>query len=248
MTFDVLGTMRAIRNDKELSSTEALLLMCAVLRTDNKTRKVRYSLEGLADDAKVNRKTATRVFQGEEVLKYFSKVVRNKRVVDLWFTDVSQWDTESHSESEGLSVQESERDIESHSVGHSVQREGHSVPPSTSSSTSIYQEASAIAPASTLQEDEHKEEAVTESVETSSLPSENPGSYLEKRLAEKRAQKERLAAFLAEENEMTQEQQDRSCFTKDELEHYWDCIKKKHETHLEAMASVERYRLVDAEW
>jgi DNA-binding MarR family transcriptional regulator len=107
--------------------------------------------------------------------------------------------------------------------------------------------AVADAPAPTLQEDESKEEAVTESVETSSLPSEEAG-IVQRMLAERAERKARLEAFLAEENEMTQEQQDRSCFTKDELEHYWDCIKKKHETHLEALASVERYRLVDAEW
>lgn len=117
--FDVLGTMRAIRDDESLSTAQAAILLCAVLRTDNSTMKVKYSLEGLAVDAKCNEKTVRRAMQDPEVLKYFSKVERNSRRVDLWFNQVD--------------------DIAGHCVqvaGLSVPVAGHSVRPSTSTSTS----------------------------------------------------------------------------------------------------------------
>lgn len=48
--------------------------------------------------------------------------------------------------------------------------------------------------------------------------------------------------------ELTPEQLDRQDFTRCELDYYWDRRKKNRETHVEAMASVDQYRLVDAEW
>jgi hypothetical protein len=238
MTFDVLGTMRAIRDDKELGSTEALLLLCAVLRTDNATTKVRFSIEGLADDAKVSRKTAGRVFQQAQVLKYFKKVVRSKRQVDFWFADVNS--------PVGLSVPQSEWDTVTHSVGHSVQRVGHEVTPSTLSSTSTTNSAVAIAPAPTLQEDESKEEVVTESVESSSLP-EKDGGIVERMLAERAAQKARLEAFLAEEDEVTPEQaymRTLTRFDRDEFRRYrnqglsLELAKEKVEQHRKELEEV----------
>jgi hypothetical protein len=85
MTLDVLGTMRAIRDDRELSTTQAHLLMCALLRADNTTCKVRYSIEKLAVDAKVSDKTARTAFKNDKVLKYLEKVDRATRQVNMWF-------------------------------------------------------------------------------------------------------------------------------------------------------------------
>lgn len=117
MTFDVLGTMRAIRNDEGLTSTQLALLMCAVLRTDNATGHVRYSIELLAQDANVSYRTAKTVFQDEEVLRYFKKVVRTRRTVDFWFP----------LSPEGATV--------ALSGGNPVHRGGNGCTPSTSSST-----------------------------------------------------------------------------------------------------------------
>ena len=116
--FDVLGTMRAIRNDKTLTATQAHLLMCAVLRTDNGTCHVRYSIEGLAEDGNVSYKTAKTAFQQSEVRKYFVKEVRSKRQVDLWFYPAPI---------ERVTVTPSE--------GNPVHRGGNGYPPSTCSST-----------------------------------------------------------------------------------------------------------------
>lgn len=59
----------------------------AVLRTDNATRKVRASLSVLARDAGLHRNTATAAFAetNTKVLRYFEKVVRRERRIDLWF-------------------------------------------------------------------------------------------------------------------------------------------------------------------
>lgn len=134
MTFDVLGAQRTIRDDKALSSTDAWILICAVLRTDNKTTKVRYSLEGLAVDAKVSRKTVVRAFQKPEVLKYFKTVERTSRRVDLWFYE-SMRDMVSLNTDEGLSVRNGNEGHGVHNEGHTVLNEGQEVTPSTCSST-----------------------------------------------------------------------------------------------------------------
>lgn len=132
--FNVLTTMRAIRDDANLTTTQAHLLMCAVLRTDNKTFKVRMSLEGLAKDAGVSVKTAERAFKEEAVLAYFSKVERNSRRVDLWFMpDIESTLPDTVSEPLPDTVS-----IAGHCVpvaGHSVPVAGHSVRPSTYTST-----------------------------------------------------------------------------------------------------------------
>lgn len=85
--FNVLATQRAIRDDKALSTTEKAFLFAATLRTDNKSCKVRMSLEGLAEDVASSRKSAGRVFdeKNEKVLRYFETVERSRRTVDLWF-------------------------------------------------------------------------------------------------------------------------------------------------------------------
>lgn len=85
MTFDVLGTLRAIRDDESLTTTQAHVLTCAVLRTDNGSCKVRMSIEGLAKDAKVSDKTARSVFKEANVLRYLAKVEGQTRSKNLWF-------------------------------------------------------------------------------------------------------------------------------------------------------------------
>lgn len=85
MTFDVLGTLRAIRDDDSLTTTQAHVLTCAVLRTDNGSCKVRMSIEGLAKDAKVSDKTARSVFKEANVLRYLANVEGNTRSKNMWF-------------------------------------------------------------------------------------------------------------------------------------------------------------------
>ncbi|MFI6243955.1 hypothetical protein ACIBEF_29225 [Micromonospora sp. NPDC050795] len=124
--FDVLGTMRAVRGDVELSATEKAMVVFAALRTNNGDGKVRASLEMIAEDAGLSRKTAHRAFGEDrpEVLKYFRQVERSRRRVDLWFKlqpdRVAERDRESHSQPEqaeprGTESPTRERDRESRS-------------------------------------------------------------------------------------------------------------------------------------
>ena len=85
--FDVLGTMRAIRKDKLLSASAKALLVFAALRANKHDGKVRASLEMLAEDAGLSRRTVERALAKDqhETLKYFSRVERSRRRVDLWF-------------------------------------------------------------------------------------------------------------------------------------------------------------------
>lgn len=85
--FKPLDMQRAIRDDDALRGSEKGLLWAAVLRTDNRTRKVRASLEMLAKDAGYHRNTAKATFRDDNVpvMRYFEKVERSKREVNLWF-------------------------------------------------------------------------------------------------------------------------------------------------------------------
>jgi hypothetical protein len=85
--FKPLDAQRAIRDDKALRGADKAFLWAAVLRTDNGTRKVRASLAMLAKDAGFHANTATNVFAetNEPVLRYFEKVDRQPRRIDLWF-------------------------------------------------------------------------------------------------------------------------------------------------------------------
>jgi hypothetical protein len=176
--FNVLATMRAIRGDKSLSTTQKAFLWDACLRTNNTTCKVRMSLEGLAEDCGASSKTAYRVFskENENVLKYFSRVERNSRTVDLWFFPLP--DTESVIDEDS----ESPNEVDGHSVqvdGLSVQDDGHRVPPSTSSSTSSSTNDAAVPAAKEAREEtEAKEDEESSNLslpvvtETPSLPLE----------------------------------------------------------------------------
>lgn len=86
--FNPLDTMRAIRDDHDLTTTHKGLLWAAVLRADNTGRdagRVRASLELLAKDAGLSSKSAERAFRDERVLAYFRRVERRTRQVGLWF-------------------------------------------------------------------------------------------------------------------------------------------------------------------
>jgi hypothetical protein len=87
MKFQPLSMQRLIRDDRSLTATEKGLLLCGVLRTDNPTRRVRASLQVLAKDAGVGYRTARRAFAPDNntVLRYFEKVERGKRHVNLTF-------------------------------------------------------------------------------------------------------------------------------------------------------------------
>lgn len=117
--FNPLRTMRAIRADKALSTTQKALLMCAVLRTDNATCHVRYAVYLLAEDASMTEKTAGKLLKTPEVERYFAKVERTKRTADFWF----------HPEPP-------ETVVSTVSDGNSGLRDGNQYRPSTSSSTS----------------------------------------------------------------------------------------------------------------
>lgn len=85
--FKPLDAQRAIRDDAALNVSGKALLWSAVLRTDNATRKVRASLTMLAKDAGVHRNTATATFAetNTPVVRYFEKIERRTRRIDLWF-------------------------------------------------------------------------------------------------------------------------------------------------------------------
>lgn len=89
--FDLMGTLRAVRNDKSLSTTQKGLLWCAALRADNDSDRgrtagrVRASLELIAKDAACSAKSAERAFKEPQVLAYFDQVDRHTRRVGLWF-------------------------------------------------------------------------------------------------------------------------------------------------------------------
>ncbi|MEV5765659.1 hypothetical protein AB0L34_13985 [Micromonospora sp. NPDC052213] len=85
--FDAFGTMRAVREDDKLTAPQKAVLVFAVLRTNNGDGKVRASLEMIASDAGLSRRTAERALAEDqaEALKYFDRVERSRRRVDLWF-------------------------------------------------------------------------------------------------------------------------------------------------------------------
>jgi hypothetical protein len=87
MAFQPLTMQRAIRDDATLTAPEKGLLLVAVLRTDNGTRRVRASLQRLAEDAGLGYRTARRVFQpaNGKVMRYFETVERGPRFVNLTF-------------------------------------------------------------------------------------------------------------------------------------------------------------------
>lgn len=182
--FDVLGTERAIRDDDDLTGTDAWILVCAVLRTDNETCKVRYNLEGLAKDAKASHKTVLRAFQKPQVLKYFKTVERSSRRVDLWFHE-SMTDIQSVNAIDGHTVQEANDGHCVHDDGHTVPVDGHtvhndglSVHPSTLSSLPSTPESD-----TDLEEQESKAVEVVEKAGTedksNSVPSTIPNTVVE---------------------------------------------------------------------
>lgn len=124
--FDVLGTMRAIRDDEALTTAQAHFLVCAVLRTNNKSLKVRYSLEGLARDSGLGYSTVRRFMRDAAVTKYFSKVERSSRTVGIWFP-LTPLTMSAHSEHSAPSEHDTAR------CEHDTAHSGH---PSTLSSTS----------------------------------------------------------------------------------------------------------------
>lgn len=131
MTFKPLDTLRVIRDDDVLTSSEKTLLVFAVLRADNTTRRVKASLRLLATDAGVGYRTARRAFEpgNGRVLRYFSQVERAPRRVDLTFnSSVGTGSTERDQGSEAATVTG-----EAATVAHSC---GHSGPPSALSATS----------------------------------------------------------------------------------------------------------------
>ena len=74
MSFNPLKQLKALRDDIELRGTEFALLCAMVLRTDNATGYVHYSIEGLAHDAGISDKTARSILQRPHVLRHFASV------------------------------------------------------------------------------------------------------------------------------------------------------------------------------
>lgn len=113
--FDVLGTMRAVRNDSTLSNSEKSLLWAAALRTDSRTMRVRASMELLAADTQLSYRSVRRAFEGDGPGngRYFAKVSRSRRRLDLWFhpspesaivspsQSPAEWDRQSTSDEHG---------------------------------------------------------------------------------------------------------------------------------------------------
>lgn len=83
--FDVLGTQRQMRDDSNLSTAEFAVLVAASLRADKRTGRVRMSIAGVAEDAKVSRRTAGAILQRPHVVRYFANVAGRTRGKDFWF-------------------------------------------------------------------------------------------------------------------------------------------------------------------
>lgn len=88
--FKPLSMQRAIRADDSLTAPQKSLLVFAALRATSNgpdAGHVRASLEMLSKDASCSTKTAGRVFAEDQahVMKYFRRVIRHTRQVNLWF-------------------------------------------------------------------------------------------------------------------------------------------------------------------
>lgn len=83
--FQAFDMQRAFRDDPELDVYGYAFLMACTNRTDNKTCKVRASLEMLATDAKISERTVTRLLHAPEVTKYFEVIEGKTRAKNLWF-------------------------------------------------------------------------------------------------------------------------------------------------------------------
>lgn len=79
-----LDMLRALR-DADLTTSEFALLVAMVLRADNETGKVRYSIEKLAEDAGMSERTARRVLAKPHVLAWFARIEGRTRARDFWF-------------------------------------------------------------------------------------------------------------------------------------------------------------------
>lgn len=79
-----LMMLKALRDDPDLTTSDFALLVAIVLRTDNKTCKVRMSLEGLARDSNMSDRWVTKILNKPQVTKYFSKIEGKTRAKNLW--------------------------------------------------------------------------------------------------------------------------------------------------------------------
>jgi hypothetical protein len=109
----------------DLPAAEAKWLQGAILATDNPSRKVRMSIEGVAEKANVSRKTGTRAVKTGEERGYFARVSRyrdkqGRSVTDIWFKPAPPH--------EGQEVPRDKK-----SPVNEGQDEGQEVPPSTTS-------------------------------------------------------------------------------------------------------------------
>jgi hypothetical protein len=79
-----LHMLRRIRDDHQLTSTEKLVFMSAVLRTDNATGRVRASQEALAEDANLTRRTVGKVLRSEAAARYFLAIHEGRQLNLTW--------------------------------------------------------------------------------------------------------------------------------------------------------------------
>lgn len=153
-----LSLLRHIREDDTLSATQKHVLMCAVLRMNNATGRVKASHQMLADDASVSTKTVGRVMGDRNVARYFatSAGARGNSNYDFHRAplpyvaaldsgaaeSMPDWERElRRRQAEANARAASNRSPEPagprvQSGGHGVHATGLIVPPSTSSSTS----------------------------------------------------------------------------------------------------------------
>ena len=87
--YDMMETLRTIKNDPELTASQKYFLVTCVMSADNKTGKVKNSQENLAHYAQINFKTVSKwLNKHPEVMKYFISKKRG-RMLDLWFVPVT---------------------------------------------------------------------------------------------------------------------------------------------------------------
>lgn len=87
--FNPLNMLRDLRSDHQLTSAEKLVLICAALRADNQTGRVRGSQDDLAEDAGLSRRTVVRVLQSKSVARYLTIVQVHRRRTDLFWKAAS---------------------------------------------------------------------------------------------------------------------------------------------------------------
>lgn len=79
--FDAFKMMRQIRDDRDLTTTEKAILLCAAVRADRTSGEVYAGQEKLAKDAGVSASTIKRFYRSDAFIRYFVMEKRHRLVI-----------------------------------------------------------------------------------------------------------------------------------------------------------------------